>query len=425
MIRLCAVWVALALLASCGSENTPPPFTPPDGGRDASDSGGDPDASDSDGDVEAGPDSDAGIPDTCVVAAVEPIDDPNGSQLALRMAATSNGMLLGWTQLRGGMQNAYTMLVSPTGTLGTERSHLTMAETIGDPAVASTGAASLFGFRRPYGVMPNLQPELAMVALDGNGVNVAGVVVRATDTSEHERRLVLLGLASGDYLGLFERDGVTTSAVFDATGAIDAGPTTLASVASTTTRELARSGGTIFTAYKPDDGSVAIARLTSSGALSGTAQTIAPAGEVTEVVDVALASETAGIVVWDTTLAGTKTEVHYRAFNDSGTPIGPERVLQAEVGQEGRAPSVAAFAGGYVIAYRGTEDGATWDVRVALVDQNGLLLLDTAASALTAELGRVIVRTSVDGDVYVAWTDVRPATPMNGFRVRGGALDCE
>ena len=106
-----------------------------------------------------------------------------------------------------------------------------------------------------------------------------------------------------------------------------------------------------------------------------------------------------------------------------GTPRNNEVVLSPGTTQ-GRAPGIAAFAGGYAVAYRVTADpeveGPT--VRLLLVSTNGTVTEATNLDRTSADGGAVRVAVGFDGTVLVTWAEAtETGTTLVARRLRCGS----
>jgi len=418
--------VAVASLAACGKDGSnrtySDAFVPGDGNVDSATDAG----------VDAG---DSGVFPTmgCTVNSVDLLDDQFGSDLELRLAATPNGMIAAWLQQRSmanPIADAYSLFVRADGTFGTGGKYATgNATLLHAPTIAASGTNVLYAWSETYYTGPTFgfRYDLSTRVLDSSGASSTTTIQATNNAAIADVDATALGLSTGNFLVVFSQEDspsprTSHAGVVDATGNFASAPTPVA-IAPASQPALARSGTAVLAAYAPADSSVVVVPMTEGGALAGSVQPITAALVASNDIEVAMASSSAGLVVWDTTNGGTKREVYYRVVTAAGVAVGLAKTLQGPTMQEGEGVSVTSLAGGYLIAYRGTQDnGATWKVRVAIVDASGLLIADQPVADLTSSSGQISIRASSSGDVYAVWSDARTG---GGLLVRGGRLTCQ
>ena len=109
-------------------------------------------------------------------------------------------------------------------------------------------------------------------------------------------------------------------------------------------------------------------------------------------------------------VAGALPQIRIREFDATGAPAGAERIVTSPP-TRGIEPGVAAYAPGWLVAYRALPDGTltTPTIRIAFASRFGTpnAIFDVAAT--TQEGGPVTIATAPDGRVAVAWAERRTA----------------
>src|SRR5690606_11329245 len=135
-------------------------------------------------------------------------------------------------------------------------------------------------------------------------------------------------------------------------------------------------------------------------------------------VDLAM-NESGGAVVFGVSVGGVRPEGRGRLLDDADDPSAPERVITVAPAS-GRDASIAAFAGGYPVAYRGVE-GGTSPIRDSFVAANPEVLTSHDVTPVTPTGGRVTIRVTGEGLIYLAWADVDATTTT----IRAARVRCE
>lgn len=181
---------------------------------------------------------------------------------------------------------------------------------------------------------------------------------------------------------------------------------------------LARIGANHALVWAESGGQVWLQPLTGTGMTRGAAVPVSAEGNADGSVD-AVGTEDGGAVVFGVT--GSRPEVRLRLFDMDGTLTVGERTLTPPPDQTGTDPSIAYFAGGYVVAMRGfTPAGETpAQLRLLLVDGLSGDTLDKVDLLGISDMGgRVTVRVTTDGrTMLIGWVDAGTETTINVLRL--------
>jgi len=153
---------------------------------------------------------------------------------------------------------------------------------------------------------------------------------------------------------------------------------------------------------------------------------LSPQGDVVELsgsevdgssFDLAGRTGSAGLL-YHTVEAGRDALKFRRVENDGGTP-GPVLNMVAAPGR-GLDGAIAAFGQGYVVAHRALPSpGVTTPaVRIAFINQSGLIVHEAELSETTETGGQISVSATPDGHVVVGWTNVLPSSSATGGATR-------
>lgn len=217
----------------------------------------------------------------------------------------------------------------------------------------------------------------------------------------------------GGVMGVWVEDDVVAGTrvlrtrVLSDSGAPMAAARTVTGAGSSPARPvLSRLGLDVLAAWVDASGFPVVQRIDATGAAVGTPVQIGAMANAAGTVDI-YSNVLGGAVVWDVIVGGVRPEVHFMGLDSEGAPTGDERILTLAP-EQGRDPSIASLAGGFVVAYRAVMDDDITEptLRGALVDVFGDVVGSFDAGPLTDGGGRLTARASADGTVLVAWSDV-------------------
>lgn len=418
-----ALGTTLAWLVGC--DETPPPIGAIDGGSVATEGGADASPS-----TDAASPPDAGV-SGCEVHLRELLDAPTGDEVEFDVAGRASGFEVVYTAhdvTRDPTRNAYFVRVP----FGAEPSAPVPALAAGDeqlvaqPVVRPSADGFVSVFSRTY----DETYDLSVARLDAASSIVGGVsaLVTAPVTAEVHPALLEVG-ASGFLLaylvdsfamGSFVETPMLVS--LDVAGAATEAPKPIVGMGEIRgALRLHALGGGVKLAWR-DAGSVfRLATLASDGTL-GAARAISEPSTVAEDFDFA-GGVAGGVAVYDVALTPSQSALRLRVVGPDGAPIGGERDL-LQGSRRGAAPALATGPSGYVVAYRGSDDGTEWALRVAFVDASSYAVVgDEAIASLASRGGRVRIGTEPGGRLLVVWDDAREGA--GGKRLRAAEIVCD
>lgn len=435
-----ASFLFAAATAGCGGGGGVAPPPPGDGG--AMDTG----VPDAQVPIDAGP-GDAGMADAATDAGVPPCTFNPGTDLVrlgdetyvrvrrVALAPGPDGVLAVWAQSDNSGNNIHSRYIASTGPV--DSPYLVTNDTYlhRDPAVARVGSAYLAAWvdnsNAGAGYEIEAQP-FTTAALP------TGTPARVTNNTVSEQALAMTGFGSGALLVWYENvssDHVLRAVVLDSTGHPTGMPVTIRtdpsilspSVVATSTGALvawtelvagpATDGGTATPQRR-----VALQQLDSTGAMTGSVAYADQQMNASGTADLAMAASGAmdggtgvyaGSVVYGVNVSGTRPEVRWRALNaDGSVPAGSAEVPITGLQTTGSDPSVAAYAGGFAVAYRVLSDPQITGpaVRLVLADNAGanvghLDVADTFDSGFQSN-----IEVGLDGGIVMGWMEQNTST---------------
>jgi hypothetical protein len=174
---------------------------------------------------------------------------------------------------------------------------------------------------------------------------------------------------------------------------------------------------------------VSLQRLDLVGAPVGAPEVLSSEHNAGGDVDVGLTPRD-GAAVFTALISGVRRDVRVRLLDGTGTPGMSEFALN-EGAEQGDSASVARLreavgwsAGcrdGYAVVYRSYPDASRTALRLVLLDAGADVVraVDLAVPDVSNRGGRTTLRISGDGQLLVAWSDVRPdRVDMRAARIR-------
>jgi len=413
---------ALAVFATgCGEDRPPAPPPPTDMmiRFDAGDGGTI--TRDAEADDLGAPDPDAGsgacrVEGEVLTLATDTIDR---TVRLVDVAVSGSTFVVAWTDARGSVADLFVYAWPAADISGAEHRVTDDFALTRDAQLASRTGGFVVGW------VDNTLGRYEVLArpLDAAGVPT-GSAQRVTNNMLREDALRLTGLGGGGTMAAWiESDGlggaaVTRAVPLDAAGAvIGAAATATAEPRRPNALALSRLGVGAALAWN-EDGDVYLQALSSAGALSGTAGIINTENNASG--DVALAlDEDGGAVAFGVRVAGARAEVRLRTVSATGAVDGPEAILTPSPAT-GADPAVAAYAGGYVVAYR-SADPSSSAIRLAFATSLGEYAGSEDVAATTAAGGGPRVAVSADGRIVIAWLETDGTSAL----VRAAKVVCE
>lgn len=430
MLAVMRLWLTcvlgLSFLAGFGCDPPPPPPPTDVGPRDVGMTDTLPDAfidaPREDAEIPDAPGSDAGplmgctnpIPEIVEIAADARMRD---QRVGLAAADASWGVT--WIQNVGGFDEVHVASIGNTGD-PVVRQHTSLFATQRDPAIVSTGAGWLLAWVGNQ--VGNF--EIFTQAVGGD-LSPMGTPTRLTTNLDADRTPSLVALPTGtNVLAAWvnvarKTDSLAMTRVLSSTG-VPSGAARMVTMMDSSVEgpTLAyRSAGAVL---GWGDGArvpraAMVLALDAAGGGSGSPAPVSTEGNTDGSVDLTM-DAFGGAIVFGALVAGVRPEVRLRLLDETGTPVESELVATPSTGRDA---SIAAFAGGYVVAYRST--GALSTIRIAFLDAQGRFLDETDLATAEIAGGRTTVRVTNEGRILVAWADTTPTTT----RIRAVRVRCE
>ncbi|GAB4196441.1 MAG: hypothetical protein OHK0013_03610 [Sandaracinaceae bacterium] len=303
-----------------------------------------------------------------------------------------------------------------------------------EPAIAAVGDGYMIAW------VDNSFGDLEVLARSASADGL-GAVQRLSERVGRDDAPALVSVGESVVAGWMENRDMDTTRVavtrrLDASGAPSSPPRAISGTPSRLGRlELApRMGGAValWTAPSASGADVTLQRLDATGAPMGTQEVLSTEHNASGDVDVGLTSRD-GAVVFGALVAGVRRDVRVRLLDGTGTPGMSEFALNvgAEFGDSASVARLREAAGwsegcrdGYAVVYRSYPDGGTTPVlRLVLLDAGAAVVraIDLAPSDVSARGGRVTLRIAGDGQLLVAWTDVRDTS----VDIRAARIRCD
>ncbi len=324
------------------------------------------------------------------------------------IAPHANGFTVAWAAAGVGIDQIWTREVPSSGT-APDAVQVTTSAISRSPSLASLGTSTLLSF---YDNSAG-NYEVQVVPLDASASPV-GSPMRLTMNTLRDDQPALVTLGTGFLAAWVEDDmvaGTRTAKthLLSSGGAPSGSVQTVSSPGQSPTTPilspLMGGPGVAWAEVGSSGTDVILQRLDMSGATTGGPITLSTEHNADGAVDMAT-DEGGGAVVFGTLVGGVRPEVRFRPIDGTGMPTGPERILTMAP-EQGRDPSIAMFAGGYVVSYRAIADTGLSqpEIRLAFVDRLGNVVTRTSVTNCVALGGRTTVRVAGDGTILVGWND--------------------
>ena len=433
MLRFSAFLTALALLGACGDDDVDPPprdasvrrdtGVEPDGGEDP-DGGTDPDAGDP---------GDGGLitPGECSTDEGDLFPlfaDARRRDRRVAVAGGEGGFVAAWVHNGGVFDGLFLRWVPSTGEIGEQQQVTDDFASQRAPALARRDGGFVLGWHDNAGESGF---EVRTRLLDASGSPTAESL-EITDggrTVAHDN--VALARTSTGVVAAFVEDDtmgsrILQSVALDASGAAAGTPAEVgpSPVLLPAMSSFGDGAALVWANLTPGDDpdTVQLRPLGASGAPTAAAIQVDEGGDAAGTTAVAGTPDGLLGVVFDVDVGGggSRQEVRFRQLDETGTPVGVEAVITDL--DTGRDPGIGAFAGGFVIAYRGLEteglDGPT--IRLAFTNIRGQVVETFDLDPTTATGGPVTVAVSLDGTaILVGWaSDSEDGTDTFVRRIR-------
>ncbi len=292
---------------------------------------------------------------------------------------------------------------------------MTMTESI---SIAQSGSGFVVAFEDAPEL--GMSPEVYLRFADNFGLLFGAGPTQRTTTNEAGFDARIARTSAGFVTSWsFGATGPTTAAL-DGNGTLVAAPTSAAATVGTSARLVPMViNGVGHFAYFGTDGLVRAVSANANGAVTGSSRALSA---LTSTSNFSVASGAAtGALVYETSAAGGKTVLQFRALSSTGTASIAERTL-TPVGDEGQRPVVVPLAGGFLVAYRYVPASGVATLRVAFTDGVGVVLssLDVVQSFPATSKFTLVV--SPDSEVYVVYDTDAVISLSGGGTVNGGAV---
>lgn len=377
---------------------------------------------------------DAGVPTDCTPSAAVDVFETTylvGGEVPFEAEANVNGVLV--TSMATSVANypnleRVSAFLSKTGTasgLATVSAMTSSASTAFPIARSGSGFLALFD-EHAAGGPPH---DLFRRTFDANGVPQAADATSTVASSDNETKPSIVLRDSGYAAAwLDSMDGVMT-ALLDANGAVSGSAQTAAgSIGTTSIFSVYDVGTSARLAYvMSGTGMIRGVSLGSNGAPTGATFALSESASSGS-FEIASQSDDAALVYQQTEGGGTAAAM-FRAISSDGTASVAEVPLHG-VDDEGFEPSIATFAGGYIVAFRFDPPTGNTTLRVLLVATGGTVLRTYDVIDPYPSTGRFRVRVSPDSVPYVVFDVARTLTVGGSVMVSGGAVrairfDCQ
>ncbi len=407
-VPLLAAPLLLAALSACGEDHPPPPtptdmmitFDAGDGGQfDAGrDDGGpvDPDATVPDDGGGGGP---CHLEGMALKLASDEIDH---TVRLVDVAVSGSTFLVGWTDARSAVADAYVYAWPEAAAMGAERRITDDFAQTRDVQLAARADGFVVGW--VDNTLGSYEAFTVPVDLAGGRTTTPS---RLTNNALREDSFCLTELAGGRSLAAWlESDGaggptIARGNALDPAGVPLAGPhAATTSPLEPTTLALSALGTGAALAWN-DAGTVYLHPIDSGGSGAATTVAINVEGNANGTPALAL-DETGGAVVFGALVAGARAEIRIRTVGPTGATVGSETILTPSPAT-GAEPSVAAYATGYVIAYRSSAADGTGSIQLAFATGTGEFSSRFEVATTTAIGGAPRVAVAADGRIMVAW----------------------
>jgi hypothetical protein len=364
------------------------------------------------------PDEDSGmsVPTDCVTTDLDRIvlgSDARAGARHVAVAAGRSGFVVLYTLNAGGFDDVHARLVPSSGAPSAPIPITDNFASERAPALVATDDGFVAGWHDNDG----RGFEVVTRALDASGRPVGDARVISSARTGHVHDRLALARVGASVIATFVEEEVLAStrrlqAVrLGADGAVQGSVASITDPPANEPAIAARGEGSVVVwARAGDDGASIVARpLDAEAMASGAVQTVSTQSNAAGVVSVAQTPTGQLAVVFDVDVAGggARREVRFRPLSAAtGAAAGLETVVTPGTSR-GHSPGVAAFAGGYAVAFRATSDadldGPT--IRLALVTPNGERNALTNLDPTTADGGPVRVAVGDDGAILVTWAE--------------------
>jgi len=394
-----------------------------DGSMDGSGPDGSVDSSMGDGGVEVFP----GCTDT-VFQEIDLGSDVRNLQQTVAVAPAAETFGLAWSDASDVFENIRVRVVPTRGGLGSNADLTTGFNTSEGAALLSTGTSFLAAYYDNS--VAGAGYEVFVRPVDATGMPT-GTAARLSNNMVRDDNPALLRMGSANLVVWVEddtTDRVARAAIISDSGSIMGAVQTLTtppeSPATPVLSALSGGAGMAWAENRASGSDAVLLRVDTSAALvAGSKVVLSTEHDAAGAVDLATTDASGGAAVFDVSVSGVRPEVHFREVGADGSLPAPERIVSLAPAT-GKDASIAALAGGYVVAYRALPDGTITEptLRLTLLDLRGEILNTFEGPTMAADGGRTTIRVAGDGRLLVAWEDQDAVA--GGRRLRAARVRC-
>ncbi len=349
------------------------------------------------------------------------LGDDSGNDRAIGVAPGTGQFVVVWEMNFAGSSNIFAQSIRLDDAPTRRQSVTDDVSLSGDPAVVATTSGFLTVWRDNSSGNFDLYSRALLT--DGTPNGSATAVADGTDRDELPS---LTRVGDDILLSWVEDDTISRTAMarrLTMAGATTGDSNAISTPTQNPVRPLLATRETEAVLSWLDRGSApgaTIASLTSAAAREGDSAALDADGNASG--DAAAIYDGArGAVAFGVRIAGVRPEVHLRILDADGVPGTQQQVITVAP-ETGADPSIAVFAGGYVVSYRGRETGSGGaTLRLAFLTNAGDVVGNLDLGATTDRGGPTTISVSNDGNILVAWTEINAGTArMFAARVRCG-----
>lgn len=347
---------------------------------------------------------------------IELATDTSGTDRVVSLAAGASSFGLTWSQSVDGLPEIHAASIGATGG-ATIRQITSLSSRVQSPAIVASGTGWLLAWVGNQVVGAGFEIFAQALAADLSPT----APQRLTENAVLDASPTLAALPTSGFVVAWTESGDgsnTAIARLVASSGAPSAPAIRLTAAGTRVERPAlatRSAGLSMTWAETaaDPPQAHILGLDAAGMPQGTVGALSTEGNADGATDVTM-DATGGAAVFGVLVGGARREVRLRLLDETGVPAGEEHPATPSSGGDA---SVAAYGGGYLVAYRAAD--GEHPIRVALVDAVGVFLTELDVASAAESGGRTTIRVTTDGRVLVAWVDrVGSESHVRAARIR-------